>query len=47
MMNPALASVVDPKNCAGTIMLLKGANAQFKNICENGFGGVGGAGGGG
>ena len=46
MTNPALASVVDPMNCAGTIMLIKGANPQFKDGCENGFGGGGGAGGG-
>jgi hypothetical protein len=47
--NMALAALVDPKNCQGTIGTLKGLNAQFKNVCENGLmaGGAGGGGAGG
>ncbi|MBM4376801.1 MAG: hypothetical protein FJ095_17100, partial [Deltaproteobacteria bacterium] len=46
--NMALAALVDPKNCKGTIATLKSLNATFKGVCENGLsaGGAGGGGGG-
>jgi len=48
MMQMALIGLVDPKDCAGTVMTISGVSADFKNVCENGFGagGAGGAGGG-
>lgn len=43
---PALAALVDPMNCSGTIGTLKSFNMTFKNVCENGLSaGAGGAGG--
>jgi hypothetical protein len=36
--NPALAGIVDPSNCKGTIDFIKGAKAEFKCSCEKGLG---------
>ena len=53
--NPALASLVDPDNCSGTVATLSAVNADFKASCSGtgtggaggGTGGAGGAAGGG
>ncbi|MBM4360931.1 MAG: hypothetical protein FJ096_22760, partial [Deltaproteobacteria bacterium] len=43
--NMALAALVDPKNCKGTIATLKSLNATFKDVCDNGLSSGSGAGG--
>jgi len=42
---PALAALVDPMNCKGTVGTLKGLNATFKSSCEEGLSSSAGAGG--
>jgi hypothetical protein len=37
--NPALTSVIDPQDCAGTIATLSALNASFDALCHQGQGG--------
>jgi hypothetical protein len=41
----ALLNLIQPDNCAGTIMTIKGVSPDFAEVCDNGFatGGAGGA----
>jgi hypothetical protein len=41
----ALINLIQPDNCAGTVMTLKGVSPDFAEVCDNGFatGGAGGA----
>jgi hypothetical protein len=43
---PALAAIVDPTDCAGTIMTISGVSSDFASVCQGGISGAGGAGGG-
>jgi len=43
---PALAAIVDPNDCAGTIMTISGVSTDFAAACTGGISGAGGAGGG-
>ena len=42
---PALAAIVDPTDCAGTIMTISGVSTDFASVCQGGISGAGGAGG--
>lgn len=35
--NPALAGVVDPNDCSGTVAVISSVDATFDNACQNGF----------